>query len=74
MNDRAVRITYATLRKYLGPALVDLERELGYDTGAERGGLRMKRDWAVSCWKSTYQGKPCLFFRWSHIEHIFLEE
>jgi len=75
MNASAVRVSYETLRKHLGKALVTVEAELGYQTGrgGYRGALRMKKDWAVSYWRGTYQGKPCLFFRWSHIEHIFLE-
>lgn len=52
---------------------MNLEAELCYTTGLERG-LHMKNDSAVSYWKGIYRGKPCLFFRWSRIEHIFLEE
>lgn len=74
LRDAAKRITYRTLRDHLGHALVEVERELGYKTGHERGGLRMCTDWAVSYYRSTYQGKPCLYFVWSSIEHIFLQE
>jgi hypothetical protein len=73
MNDSARQISYRTLRKHLGEALISLERTLQYDTGTERGGLRMSADWAVSCWKSWYRGKPCYFFRHSRIEYIFLK-
>jgi hypothetical protein len=75
MNASAVPLSYATLRKHLGSALVEVEERLNYDVGRARprNSLRMKNDWAVSYWRSTYQGKPCFFFRWSMIEHIFLE-
>jgi hypothetical protein len=70
----AVPITYRTLKKHLGQALVEVEASLGYDTGSERGGLRMSKDWAVSYARSVYRGRPCLYFAWSRIEHIFLKE
>jgi hypothetical protein len=74
MQDKAVSITYRTMRRKLGKVLTDVEEMLGYDTGRGKRGLRMKNDFAVSFYKSTYQGKPCLYFVWSHIEHIFLED
>jgi hypothetical protein len=74
MTAAAKEITYRTFRKHLGRALVEAEHGLGYDTGRRREiGLRMAKDWAVSYFRSTYQGKPCFYFRWSAIEHIFLE-
>jgi len=74
MVDGATDLTYATVRKHLGDALVELERALGYDVGHERGGLRMRKDWAVSYARSQYQGRECIYVRWSAIEHIFVQE
>lgn len=74
MQGVAKDITYRTLRKHLGDELTGQEKILGYDTGYERGGLRMSNDWAVQFKSSTYQGKPCLYFAHSHIEYIFLQE
>ena len=71
MNDTAKEITYRTMRKAVGAALDERASELGYDVGAQRGGLRLSKDWAVSYWKGTYRGRACYFFRWSHIEQIF---
>ena len=42
-----------------------------YDTGSERGGLRLKDDWHVGYFKSTYDGKPCYYIDHSRIEYIF---
>lgn len=75
MQTKAKPITYRTLRRCVGAAVLEpIEQNLCYDTGTERGGLRMSRDWAVSYAKSEYQGKPCLYFAHSHIEYIFLQE
>jgi len=61
MQAAAKPIAYSTLRKHLGDVLVEVEQGLGYDVGHKREtGLRMKKDWAVSYYRSTYRGKPCL--------------
>lgn len=72
MVDEAVDITYGTARKHLGDALTKLELRLGYDTGRMRGGLRMRKDWAVGYARSYYQGRECIYVRWSAIEYIFV--
>lgn len=74
MCDAAVEITFRTMARHVGPAFVQRQAELHYDTGSQRGGLRMSKDWHVSYHQSTYQGRPCFFFRWSHIEQIFTKE
>lgn len=73
MNARAESVSYQTLKKHLGPALTELEENLGYDTGRARGGLRLSKDWAAGFYKSVYRGEPCYFVRWSKIEHIFVK-
>lgn len=74
MADTAKPITRRTFLTYIDRAeLAQLERGLRYDTGHERGGLRMSRDWHVGYYRSTYQGRPCVYFDHSRIEHIFLE-
>lgn len=50
--------------------LREVEAGLGY-AGHWRQGLTMAGDWAVSYYRSEYRGRPCYFFRWSSIEHIF---
>jgi hypothetical protein len=72
MTDAARSITRRTFLRHVAPgALAEIEQSLCYDTGTERGGLRMSNDWAVSYHKSTYRGRPCVYFRHSAIEWIF---
>ena len=74
MNRAARDVTYRTMLKHVGDAFIEAQEQCGYDVRNQRThGLFMKNDWAVSYHRSTYQGKPCFFFRWSHIEHIFQE-
>ncbi len=74
MNNAAVDVSYRTMLKHVGDAFIDAQEQVGYDVRGKRThGLRMKRDWHVSYHRSTYQGRPCFFFRWSHIEHVFQE-
>lgn len=53
-------------------SLRDVERSLSYDDHPRRG-LTMAGDWHVGYYKSRYGGRPCVFFRHSHIEYIFQE-
>jgi|GEM_PF-2083100 len=39
----------------------------GWDTG-----LRLKDDWAVRFYSSTFKGKPCVFIDHSAIEYVFV--
>ncbi len=72
MVDRAKDITRATfVRAVDRESLTEIERGLSYDTGTERGGLRMSNDWHVSYHRSTFRGRPCVYFRHSAIEWIF---
>lgn len=74
MKEVAIELTYWTLRKKLGAAMVQREAELMYDTGRTRThGLRLSKDWAVSYYRSIYRGRPCYFFVWSGIDQIFCE-
>jgi len=72
MQESGRPITRRTFRRHVNAEeLAELERGLGYDTGAERGGLRMSRDWHVVYYKGIYDGKPCVYFDHSLIEYIF---
>ena len=73
MVDRAREVTLRTLRKHCA-GLVEWERNNLYDTGKDRGGLRLANDWAVSFFKSHYAGKPCYFIKHSCIEYIWTKE
>ena len=72
MVESARQITYATLLRHVDVA--DLESLFpGYDwRPGPNATLRMKNDWAVSFWRSTYQGLPCYYINWSAIEFIFV--
>lgn len=70
MVDRAREVTYQTLRKHCD-GVDQFAAGLGYDTGNERGGLRLKDDFAVSFHKSLYRGKPCYYVDHSRIEYIW---
>ena len=74
MTAVAKPITFRTMMRVVGEAFINKQWELGYDTYRKRGGLRMSKDFAVSYFKSVYQGRPCYYFRWSAIEHIFVED
>ena len=74
MADAAQDLTYRTFRRLLGgPEMDEWSKAMLYDTGHERGGLRLKNDWRVSYHRSTYGGTPCLYIRHSAIEHIWVQ-
>lgn len=75
MQEAARPITRRTFLKYAEPGAVErLEKDLGYDTGTERGGLRMSKDWHVEYAKSVYNGRPCVYVCHSRIEYIFTKQ
>jgi hypothetical protein len=43
---------------------------LGYATTGNAG-LRLSQDFCVSFHRGVWNGRPCYYFRWSGIEHIF---
>lgn len=71
MVDAARDITRRTFLKHVyRNELIQIERDLGYEFHPKRG-LTMASDWHVSYHKSVFRGVPCIYFRWSGIEHIF---
>lgn len=82
MTTLARQITYETLIQHV--SVEELERVFSsYSyrgehhnrfTGELTSPLHIKRDYAVSFWKSTYDGKPCYYVEHSRIEYIFVEE
>lgn len=71
MMDNAREVSYATLAKAVG---VDLLQEVfpSYDWNRRPRGLTLRKDWAVSYYKSTYDGVPCYYVDHSAIEYIFV--
>lgn len=71
MVDRSRQITRRTFLRHVDrEEMRRIEGMLSYATGSERG-LHMANDWAVSYHKSRFRGRPCVYFDWSAIEHIF---
>ena len=68
MKDEARQVTRKTFMRYAcREDRESIERELGY----KRGELTMAADWHVSYYRSRYMDRPCVYFCWSAIEHIF---
>ncbi len=73
MVDQERGITRSTFLKYVDrDNLRDVESQLGYSVHPSQG-LTMAGDYHVSYHKSRFRGKPCVYFRWSCIEHVFVE-
>ena len=65
-------VSYRTFRRLVGGEEMDRWASgHGYDVGHERGGLRLSKDWHVAFYRSTWEGKPCLFLVWSAMEMIW---
>jgi hypothetical protein len=64
MVDNAQEVTYSTVAKHC---------DLSYFTEMYHGcpELSLATDYAVSFYKSTYQGKPCYYVDHSCIEHVY---
>lgn len=72
MVDSCIDITRRTFLKHVDrQQMAEMERGLGYEKHRSKG-LTMASDWAVSYHRSKYRGKPCYYFCWSGIEHIFV--
>lgn len=72
MVDKERGITRRTFLKHVDREnLRVIERQLGYDSHP-RQGLTMAGDHYVAYYRSEFNGRPCVFFRWSAIEYIFV--
>jgi hypothetical protein len=81
MTDSAQEITWDTLIRHVS---VDEVQEVfpqysyrgemyNLKTGELTTGFSMKKDWAVSFWKSIFRGERCYYISHSGIEYIFLQ-
>lgn len=71
MVDRSRDISRRTFLKHVDRNnLKEIEGNLGYADHPSKG-LTMAGDYHVSYAKSKFRGKPCVFFIWSAIEHVF---
>lgn len=70
MVDQEQQVTWDEFTRHV--PLSDLEDMFPqYSWHGERG-LLLKDDWAVSFWKSKYQGRDCYFMNHSAIEYIWV--
>jgi hypothetical protein len=72
LTESAIPITLSTMRRHCD--ITELEKNLSYNVGGQRGGLRLKDDWHVSYYKGVYRGQKCYFLVHSAIEYIFTEQ
>jgi len=70
MVERATNITYDTFKKYVD--IREVSKQFGYEMD-KRKGLTLKNDWAVSFYKSVFNGHPCYYMCHSMIEYIYCE-
>jgi len=72
MTDSARKITRRTFLSHVDrDELAGVESGLGYELHPANG-LTMAGDYHVGYFKSRYRGKPCVYFDWSRIEHVFI--
>ena len=72
MVEAATQISYRTFRRYV--SIEEVNEMLGYLNPGQRhykGRLTLQKDYAVSYYKSRYEGAPCYYVRWSAIEFIW---
>jgi hypothetical protein len=73
MERRARPIARRTFLKHVNrEQLREWERRLGYADHASMG-LTMAGDYHVTYYKSRFNGRRCVGFDWSRIDHIFGE-
>ncbi len=66
MVHSARPVSYRTILRHC-EGLSDWAERMGYDRH-----LRLRDDWSVSFWKSSYQGRPCYYVIHSAIEYIWV--
>lgn len=72
MVDNARQITWKTFCKYVAVESVkEVFPDYSYRQEYSGCGFHIKDDYAVSFYKSTYRGKPCVYIYHSAIEYIF---
>lgn len=73
MVDQARDITYQTFVRNVDPeSLQKVKNAIGYTRELQKNcGITLENDYGVSFHKSKYRGRPCYYFCWSAIEHVF---
>jgi len=70
MIEEAVEVEYSAMLRNCENLTIWAQRQ-GYSRNIHQG-LTLKDDWHVSFHKSTFEGKPCYYLRWSAIEFIWV--
>ena len=70
MCASSVETTYSAMLRNCD--LISWSVSRGYETHPSRG-LTLKQDWHVGYYRSTFEGKPCYFLRWSAFEFIWVK-
>ncbi len=70
MTDQAREITYRTLLKYI--TLDHILEIFPIYERTKKLGLTIENDWAVSYYKSKYNGCACVYIQHSCIEYVFI--
>jgi hypothetical protein len=73
MMDQAKEVSYRTLISAVG---LDRVKETfpNFDWSSRPRGVTMRNDYAVSYYRSIYNGSPCYYIRESGIEYIFVDQ
>lgn len=72
MTEQAHPVTWRTFTAHVSVRLL-AEMFPVYAWQPQAKGLRMPNDYAVSFYRSKYQGRPCYYLEHSCIEYIFCE-
>ena len=73
MVEDGREIKYRTARQSIGSNNLDeWAKDMSYDTGFDRCGLRLKNDYCVVYYRGRYENQPCIYIVHSAIEYIFV--
>jgi hypothetical protein len=72
MIQSATDVSRDTFMQHCGKAANEVFKQLGYAKHPSQG-LTAAGDWHISYHRDKWYGKRCYFFKWSAIEHIFVE-
>jgi len=68
MTRGAKSITYDTMRRHCR-GFLDWAKQHGYVIHGND--LKLRNDWHVGYYKSSFKGRPCYYVQWSGIEYIW---
>lgn len=71
MIEGAVEVTYGTMLRHCA-GLLEWAKDHNYDARSTQG-LTLKNDWHLEYYRSTFDGFPCYYLRWSGIEFIWVK-